>query len=314
MSLFIKRRHPFTGEINERLLPITMEELMRWETGELVQNVWPNLSEDDREFIKTGIFDWENHFIPQPPQEKSSFIKSLEFKPSEDLNLLVQSEGAPIKAEKVWTPPSKKVYQTKRFAAHKLKSLWPVFPYLNSNTILAGGSLRTILNCAAEKVSDFDLFFKSFEGVTTLREKLLAAGWENIFSCPEEKLFTYKKGRHKLQLICESEYSSPAQLIKSFDITACVAALHEGEIFFTREFVRSVFKKQARIQNVTFPVATIKRIVKYNNKGYLVSRAAEDFAQLSNGIIFDSDGMRAYIDQHEKLRHHNLHHQKFLGR
>lgn len=279
--MIITRKHPFTGETNSRDLPITEWDIARWESGELIQNVWPHLSDDDREFILTGITDWET-YVPEYIKDDSE-IKG------------VQESVAPPE-EKIWTPPSKKVYQTKRFAAHKLKQLWPIVPYLDSNTILAGGSLRTILNCAAEKVSDFDLFFKSFQGVPALREKLLAAGWSNIFSCPEEKLFTYKKGHHKLQLICETEFSSPAQLIESFDLTPCVAAYHEGEIFFTREFVRSVFKKQARIQNVSFPIATIKRIVKYSHKGYSTSKSAEDFVQLTNGITFLGEGLRHYID------------------
>lgn len=42
-----------------RHLPITEEEYIRWRNGELIQNVWPNLSADDREFIMTGIVDWE---------------------------------------------------------------------------------------------------------------------------------------------------------------------------------------------------------------------------------------------------------------
>lgn len=292
--MIVTRKHPFTGETNCRDLPITIEEVVRWNSGELIQNVWPHLSADDREFILSGITDWEKFCSDY--LELNEKIEGFENKAPEDLELLTIPEGIPIETAKVWTPPSKKVYSTKRFAAHKLKNLWPVFPYLDSNTILAGGSLRTILNCAAEKVSDFDLFFKSFQGVPALREKLLAAGWENVFSCPQEKLFTYKKGSHKLQLICETEFSSPAQLIESFDLTPCVSAYYDGEIFFTREFVRSVFKKRARIQNVSFPIATIKRIVKYNNKGYSTSRAAEDFVQLTNGMLFTNEGLRHYID------------------
>jgi hypothetical protein len=32
-----------------------MEQISRWRTGELIQDAMPNLSADDREFIKTGI-------------------------------------------------------------------------------------------------------------------------------------------------------------------------------------------------------------------------------------------------------------------
>jgi hypothetical protein len=45
-------------------LPITQEQLTRWENGELVQNVFPDLTPDQREFIMTGMCndDWDNMF------------------------------------------------------------------------------------------------------------------------------------------------------------------------------------------------------------------------------------------------------------
>jgi hypothetical protein len=62
--MLIARRSPFSGTINTKDLPITPEELERWKAGALVQNVWPNLSADDREFIMTGITaeEWDETF------------------------------------------------------------------------------------------------------------------------------------------------------------------------------------------------------------------------------------------------------------
>ena len=44
----------FTNKQNEMLLPITHEQLKRWQDGELIQNVFPHLNEDQREFMVTG--------------------------------------------------------------------------------------------------------------------------------------------------------------------------------------------------------------------------------------------------------------------
>jgi hypothetical protein len=43
---------------------VTEEQLERWDHGELVQNVFPDLSDDDREFIMTGITpeEWDELF------------------------------------------------------------------------------------------------------------------------------------------------------------------------------------------------------------------------------------------------------------
>ena len=36
-------------------LNVTEAQLGRWEAGELIQNVFPDLSPDDREFLMTGV-------------------------------------------------------------------------------------------------------------------------------------------------------------------------------------------------------------------------------------------------------------------
>jgi len=60
--MLLTRTDPFTQKVNERELPITAEEIRRWNNGALLQKVWPHLSADDREFINTGIMpdSWEH--------------------------------------------------------------------------------------------------------------------------------------------------------------------------------------------------------------------------------------------------------------
>lgn len=54
------KRSPFTGEEYTMALPLTPEEFERQFTawardGVLIQNAFPTLNADEREFIKTGI-------------------------------------------------------------------------------------------------------------------------------------------------------------------------------------------------------------------------------------------------------------------
>jgi hypothetical protein len=60
----ITRKSPFSGEVHQMDLPITVEQINRWEDGELVQRVFPHLSADQREFIMTGITpeEWRDTF------------------------------------------------------------------------------------------------------------------------------------------------------------------------------------------------------------------------------------------------------------
>jgi hypothetical protein len=62
----VTRTSMLTNITRTRDLPITEEQLNLFESGdELIQNVFPELSADDREFIMTGISDeeWDRFII-----------------------------------------------------------------------------------------------------------------------------------------------------------------------------------------------------------------------------------------------------------
>ena len=64
----ITKKSQLTGLESTLDINITLDELSRvenrFETKELLQNIVPNLSTGDREFLKTGITpdDWEREF------------------------------------------------------------------------------------------------------------------------------------------------------------------------------------------------------------------------------------------------------------
>lgn len=63
--MLVTRLSPFSHTRNTIDLDITAEQLARYENGEeLIQNVFPNLSAEHREFIKTGITpeEWDTTF------------------------------------------------------------------------------------------------------------------------------------------------------------------------------------------------------------------------------------------------------------
>ena len=62
----ITRTNPFTGKTNTREIDVTYDQLDRWQGGELIQVAMPHLSADDREFIKTGIDNWDQMFDVSP--------------------------------------------------------------------------------------------------------------------------------------------------------------------------------------------------------------------------------------------------------
>jgi len=49
----------FSGVEHQMDLPVTAAQLRRWEEGELIQNVFPDLTRGQREFIMTGMTEDE---------------------------------------------------------------------------------------------------------------------------------------------------------------------------------------------------------------------------------------------------------------
>lgn len=53
--MLITRKSPFTGKTRTMDIPVTQEQLDRWQNGTLIQNAMPNIAPEHREFIMTGI-------------------------------------------------------------------------------------------------------------------------------------------------------------------------------------------------------------------------------------------------------------------
>ena len=62
--LIIERESPFSGNVNRMAIQVTEAQIAAWQDGKLIQNAMPDVSADEREFIKTGITpeEWENTF------------------------------------------------------------------------------------------------------------------------------------------------------------------------------------------------------------------------------------------------------------
>ena len=60
----ITRKSSLTGITRTKEINVTEEQLLAWEMGELIQNAMPQLSADDREFVKTGSTgeEWDQLF------------------------------------------------------------------------------------------------------------------------------------------------------------------------------------------------------------------------------------------------------------
>ena len=63
----ITKQSVYTGVTRTLDLPITSEEIARWENGEMIQAVWPNLTDNERLFLLDGATqeEWDAIFPPE---------------------------------------------------------------------------------------------------------------------------------------------------------------------------------------------------------------------------------------------------------
>lgn len=60
----VTKKSPLTGQVNSMDLDITEEQIKKFKDGALIQNAFPNLTADEREFLLTGYTpeDWKEMF------------------------------------------------------------------------------------------------------------------------------------------------------------------------------------------------------------------------------------------------------------
>lgn len=181
-------------------------------------------------------------------------------------------------------------------------TMWKLNPFIKrlvkstEGLVLAGGALRTFID-PNENIEDYDLFVLDTNIIQSLHETLVENGYKNVFKCPEGKLYTYKKGDIKVQIVNNRPYKGCEDLINSFDITACCAAWDGVNIFKHRRFVSDVLNKNIHINTVEYPKATLNRIIKYTTKGYKLTKGGnEKFIESVNEIVLDDLNSRFYID------------------
>lgn len=172
-----------------------------------------------------------------------------------------------------------------------------VLSLIKDGVVLAGGSLRALVN-TYDEIQDYDLFFLDESKVQSVKEELEGNEFNLVFACPEGKLFTYiNTDQVKVQLILKRTYTSCQDIISSFDVTACCCAYDGNKFYYSDRFVFDNLNGLININNIEYPVATMKRIAKYVEKGFkLTSGAAKYFVEDVNTMELDDSNTALYID------------------
>lgn len=197
----------------------------------------------------------------------------------------------------------------------KSDMLWILAKLINKDVWLAGGALRTLID-QNETICDYDLFFRDVNKFITsghpraipeVQDKLIRLGFKLTYQCPEGKLYSYQKklsndfvdNTYKVQLITEHFYSSPEELLSTFDLSPTYFCTDGEYLWTSRQAIRSVKKKVCSLLKLSYPVSTFNRIIKYYGKGYSCLPAIETYVGNlldSNRIQYTEETMRRYID------------------
>ena len=62
--MLVNKRSMISGKWHVMELPVTKDQIRHWMNGEFIQNAMPNLNDEQREFLMTGITpdEWNANF------------------------------------------------------------------------------------------------------------------------------------------------------------------------------------------------------------------------------------------------------------
>lgn len=140
---------------------------------------------------------------------------------------------------------------------------------VENGAILSGGAIRRVI--MNEKPSDYDFFFYSKPHM------------ENWISTLSPDFHKTKETKHhhefvgkiegiekpvKIQAIHFKYYDTPEEIIDSFDFTICMFAINGDELIITPEALYDLGRKRLAINKLTYPVSTMRRLLKYKDQGF----------------------------------------------
>lgn len=145
-----------------------------------------------------------------------------------------------------------------------------VLDSLPNGAWLAGGALRrTLTNKPLD--SDFDFFFKSEEEFNKWTNELHPS-FSMVKETKHHKQFQgVLPGADKptvVQAIKFSYYKNVEEVLDSFDYTITQFALDGTDLVTTPEALWDLGRQKLAIHKVTFPVSTMRRMLKYGQQGF----------------------------------------------
>lgn len=139
--------------------------------------------------------------------------------------------------------------------------------FLISNSFVCGGYIRQLI-CGSPHNTDIDLFFRSQQDLESQEKFLLDFGFR--YSWGNDTVKCYKRDSEIVQLIFIAFFPTIEQHLQEFDFTICQFGYDcsTQEIVIASSAVVDTLRKKLVVNKITYPVASMRRMLKYNGYGF----------------------------------------------
>lgn len=145
--------------------------------------------------------------------------------------------------------------------------------YVPDGVFLAGGAVLSLMT--GNKINDLDLYFASREAVAEFIEENRGVYLHSVTDKSISlSLSTTKYGTKEFQLIYFDSYNSTDEIFKDFDFSVCMCAysFDDKQFYFHKDFWEHLAAKKLVFSPETkFPIISLLRVEKYQQKGFTIS-------------------------------------------
>lgn len=161
---------------------------------------------------------------------------------------------------------------------YNLSNICGLLSASHANCFIAGGAIRRVFLGEKGVKSDVDVFFQTQDDFNKCKEYFTKPCNKAYFSLNKDgennTSFKYKNSEGvetEIQLIKKIFPGGVEDLFDNFDFTICQFALCASNLdvlYYTEEALYDTLNKRLVINKITYPIASLRRIIKYSKQGF----------------------------------------------
>lgn len=162
--------------------------------------------------------------------------------------------------------------------------------HMDKEVFLAGGAVRRVVSNNSSLDSDFDFFFvsekahadfvqslKDIDNAKVVRETKNSSTFKVCVNCARARI------EAEVNTVPIRFFESVEKCIESFDFTACMFGYDGENVITTPQALWDLGRRRRRVNKITYPVASLRRLIKYTKQGfYACDGAIKELLMQSN--------------------------------